>query len=197
MKHYFIIGILILILQSCTSHQKQNSPVLDENEKKADSFFPVTSFIKGQILILDSLPITPLQITTIKDKKDSTWLPKNELKDLLKPFLDPMINETNLRKYFNETKFQDQTLNAVTFTYDPIIKIPDSITLRHWDVYIEPETGKVAKVYLVKNLNEQNKSYTQQLTWHTDKLAKITTLLNKSDGSMELIKEVVFIWDFN
>jgi len=199
MKNYFIIGTIVLLLQCCNTGNKSNrpAPVSDPIEKKTDSFFPVTSFIKGQIIILDSLPVTPLLITTVKDKRDSSWLTKTGLKELLLPFITPVINETNLRKYFNETRFNDQTLNAVTFTYDPISTIPDSIALRHWDVYIEPETGKVTKVYLVKDLKNKNQIYTQQLTWQTDKHAKITTILNKPDGSMELIKEEVFIWSFN
>lgn len=197
MKRYSINVITLLVLFSCTNNNNQNPLAPDKNKKVEDSFFPVTSFIKGQIYTLDSLPVTPLQLTTSLGKTDSAWLPKSELKQLLLPFLNPQINETNQKEYFKETKFNDQTLNAITFTYDLIHSIPDSIPLRHWDVYIEPETGKVIKVYLVKILKEGKQNYTQQLTWQTDKMAKITTLLNKPDGSKELIKEVVCIWDFN
>lgn len=197
MKKYCIIAITILVLPGCTNNSKQTSIPTDINEKKTDSFFPVTSFIKGQLITLDSLPVTPLQLTTIKEKTDSIWLPKKELKPLLLPFLTPVINETNFTKYFKETIFNDQTLNAVTFTYDPISIIPDSISLRHWDVYVDPETGNVIKVYIVKKIKENNQIFTQQLTWQTNKLAKISTILNKPDGNMELLKEVVFIWNFN
>ena len=98
--------------------------------------------------------------------------------------------------YFTETKFKDQTLNAITFTYDPSQTIPDTISLRHWDVYVNPETGNVEKVYIVKTIKEQGANFTQQLTWQTDKLIKITTILNTADGNQELLKEVVFIWNF-
>ncbi len=196
MKTFCTIAITILVLHSCTNNNKQTSPPDDINEKKTDSFFPVTSFIKGQIITLDSLPVTPLQITTIKEKTDSAWIPIAALKPLFLPFLTPEINETKFTKYFKETKFNDQTLNAITFTYDPINAIPDSLTLRHWDVYVDPETGNVIKVYIVKEIKENNQIFTQQLTWQTDKLAKISTILNKPDGNMELLKEVVFIWAF-
>ncbi len=197
MKKYGITGAFFLILFSCTNNNDRSVTAPDINAHANDSFFPVTSFIKGQIFILDSLPVTPLQITTRQNKMDSVWLPKNELKSLFKPFLDPIISETNYKVFFKETRFNDQTINAITFTYDPINPLPDSIKLRHWDVYINPETGKVMKVYLVKILNENNQSYTQQLTWQTDKLAKISTILNKPDGTMALLEEVVLIWNFN
>jgi hypothetical protein len=167
-----------------------------EKKTTVDSFFPVTSYLKGQIITLDSLPITPLQITTIKGKSDSVWIQKNDLKKLLAPFLSAIINETNLVTFFTETKFNDQTLNAITFTYDPSRIIPDSISLRHWDVYVNPETGIVEKVYIVKNSKEDKNNLTQQLTWKSNEMAKITTILNKEDGNQELLKEVVYTWKF-
>ncbi|MBC7889393.1 MAG: hypothetical protein H7Z13_16060 [Ferruginibacter sp.] len=195
MKKYCITALSIFILQSCSHSNKRTAPPRD-TIAATDSFFPVTSFIKGQIITLGSLPVTPLQLTTINEKTDSLWIPKKELMPLLLPFLTPVINETNFTKYFKETKFKDQTINAITFTYDPINIIPDSITLRRWDVYIDPETGNVIKVFIVKNIKEYNQIFTQQLTWKANKLAKITTILNKPGGDSELIKEVVFIWDF-
>ena len=196
MKTFCTIAITILAIHGCTNDNKRTGPPDDTIEIKAGSFFPVTSFVKGQIITLDSLPVTPLQITTIKEKKDSAWISKVALKPLFLPFLTPEINETNLTKYFKETKFKDQTLKAITFTYDPINTIPDSITLRHWDVYVDPEKGNVIKVYIVKEIKENNQIFTQQLTWQTDKLAKISIILNKPNGNMELLKEVVFIWGF-
>ncbi len=197
MKKYHFISITIFILQGCSQNNQPSNPVSDNIEKKADSFFPVTSFIKGQIFTLDSLPVTPLALTTIKGKTDSAWIPKEKIKPLLHPFLTPVINETNLTQYFKETRFNDQTLNAVTFTYDPVNTVPDSIALRHWDVYVDPETGNVMKVYIVKQIKDNNQSYTQQLTWQTNKQAKIVTILIKPDGSMDLVKEVVYTWDFS
>jgi hypothetical protein len=194
MNKSILPAICLLVLNGCYNINNQTNT--SENKKTAASFFPVTSFIKGQITILDSLPVTPLQITTAKGKVDSVWITKNELKILLQPFLTPLITETNLVEFFTETKFKDETLNAITFTYDPSRVIPDSIPLRHWDVYVHPETGNVEKVYIVKNIQEQGQLFTQQLTWQTNKMVKITSILNTKDGNQALLKEVVFIWNF-
>ncbi len=40
-----------------------------------------------------------------------------------------------------------------------------SINLSSWNVYINPISGKVTKIYIVKNIKENNQSITQQLTW--------------------------------
>ena len=194
MNKYVIIAVCLFILNGCFNNSIKMNPI--EKKTTVDSFFPVTSYLKGQIITLDSLPITPLQITTIKGKSDSVWIQKNDLKKLLAPFLSAIINETNLVTFFTETKFNDQTLNAITFTYDPSRIIPDSISLRHWDVYVNPETGIVEKVYIVKNSKEDKNNLTQQLTWKSNEMAKITTILNKEDGNQELLKEVVYTWKF-
>ena len=196
MKKYCLAAITLLIFLGCSNNNKRADASAIDSKNKIDSFFPVTSFIKGQILVLDSLPVNPLQLTISAKKNDSVWITKKELKPLLQPFLTPVITETNLTKYFKETRFNDQTLNAITFTYDPVGILPDSIALRHWDIYINPETGFVTKIYLVKQFTENNQSLTQQLTWQTDKQAKISTIVNKPDGNMELVKEVLFIWNF-
>ncbi|MEO6733266.1 MAG: hypothetical protein ABIN01_18730 [Ferruginibacter sp.] len=196
MTKYGIITIVALVFYSCTSNNKQTTNPALPSEKITDSFFPVTSFIKGQMIILDSLPITPLRLTTIKQHTDSAWLPKKDVRAVLAPFLVPEINQTNFTNHFTETKFKDQTLNAITFTYDPKTTVPDSIALRHWDVYIDPEKGDVMKIYIVKKVKENKRVLTQQLTWQTNKLARITTILNKPDGNMELVEEMVLIWDF-
>lgn len=198
-KIYFPAIILVFSCNSATISNAASSTVADLGVEKVkkDSFFPVTSFIKGQLLTLDSLQVTPLHITTVNGKTDSVWVKKNELPSLLKDFISPEIKETNLTGYFKETSFKDQTINAITFTYDPSSVLPDSIALRHWDVYIEPETGKVAKIYLVKQVNEKDRSITQQLTWKTGKWASINTLLNAPNGNSSLIKTEKFTWNFN
>jgi hypothetical protein len=202
MKKIFF-PILLFVVASCNNNNEntansttgQPSPAISESKK--DSFFPVTSFIKGQILSFDSLLVTPLHTTAINDKIDSVWLKQHALIPLLEDFLSPEIKETNLTPFFKETSFNDQTINAVTFTYDPSTTLPDSISLRHWDVYIDPESGKISKIYMVKQLKEKEGNITRQLTWKTGKWAAINTILNKADGTTVLLKAEKFIWNFN
>ena len=196
MKKLLFPVIIILVVIGCTNNKTSTTATVI-SETKNDSFFPLTSFLKVQMITLDSLLVTPLHTITIDNKTDSVWLKKNELTPLLISFLSPEIKETNLIKYFKETSFNDQTLNAITFTYDPITALPDSISLRNWDIYIDPVSGKILKVYIVKQVKENEDIITQQLTWKTNKWASVTTLLNKPTGNAQLLKEEKFIWNFN
>ena len=198
-KIFFCIGVMCVIF-SCNNKSEQVNSVADTTTEKDSvkvTFFPVTSFLKGQLLVLDSLPVTVLQIKTAGKKTDSTWVKRESIRPILQPFISQEIDANNLTAFFKQTKFNDQTVEAITFTYEPVGALPDSITLRHWDVYIQPETGKVKKVYLLKQLDKEGKKYTQQLTWQTDDWAKIVTILNNPDGSSEVESEVKLVWNFN
>ena len=87
----------------------------------------------------------------------------------------------------------DQTLDAITYTYDPSGPLPESMKLSHWDVYVNPTTGKVKRIYMVKTIGDT----TLQLTWVSSKWCKINTIITKPDGNTELAKEEKFVWSFD
>jgi len=203
MKKCFYILTTTIFLFSCGA-KKNDSSVQSNNVDTANtvadtavSFFPVTSFIQGQMIQFDSMAITPLLISTVHDKADSQWIKREQLRPLLQSFLTPVINETNLVKYFKETKFNDQTVGAITLTYDPVTTLPDSIPLSNWNVYVDPKKGTVNKVYIVKHITENGQSIIQQLIWQTGEFAQITEILNKPDGSFEIIRQDKYIWNFD
>jgi hypothetical protein len=199
MKKIFFITAIAGCILGCANKKTTEAtlPINNDDTEAKASFFPVTSFLQGQMLQFDSLAVTPLHITKIHEKTDSEWIKREQLKSFLQPFLSPLITETNLTQYFKESKFNDQTINAITLSYDPIKQLPDSINILTWNVYIKPETGFVTKVYMVKRINKDGQNIVQQLIWQTDNYAQLTEILNKPDGSSELLKEEKFIWNFN
>ncbi len=208
MKKLLILVSLTAFLFSCNNNStntatpnNSDSTQVDSTQEKPVAFFPVTDFLKGQLLALDSIPFTPLLYTTINGETDSAWLKKEQLKTFFAPFFTITIDSTNLLTYFKETKFNDQTVNAITLMYEPSKQLPDSMQLRKWNVYIDPVTGKVRSLYIEKEYKESSlsngQSYTQQLFWTTDKSAKIITILNQPDGTSTVVKEEKIIWDDN
>ena len=182
------------LVYSChqTSKEKEKQSAVEITEPI--EFFPVTAYLKGQLAEIRSRGITPLKYTLIGDHTDSAWLKPEELNTACMEFLQPKIDTTNLVPLFFEKKFLDQTIAAYTFTYDPIGTLPDSINLKHWDVYINPETGKVKRIYMVKKMGA-NKIL--QLTWLSDKWCKITTIIELPDGQSAVEKEEKITWDFD
>jgi hypothetical protein len=190
MTRYFLIAT-ILFLNACNNNEEKTAPVIDTTAAEKPSFFPVTSYLKGQIHEIKEKGITPIKYTTINNHTDSVFVPFAELNEALKEFLHPEIDSANLTPFFTESKFLDQSINAFTFTYEPKPQVPDSITLTHWDVYIEPEISKVKRIYLVKKAG-QNK--TLQLTWQSNQWCKTTTIVTNLNGTTAVEKEEKISW---
>jgi hypothetical protein len=181
-----------IVLFSCSGDSKQVSAAAAKTAE-SQKFFPVTDFLKGEMKNISSKGVNPLRVTTTGNQHDSAWLKLEELGTVLNEFVTPVVDSTNLISLFTETKFLDQTLNTYTFTYSPSGKLPDTMQLQRWDVYVDPETGTVKKVYMLKNSGDK----TLQLTWQTGKWCKITTLAKKPDGNTGVEKEESIIWDFS
>ena len=154
------------------------------------SFFPVTDYINGQIR---EIQVNPIRYVTIKGHTDSSWLQVEQFNEAFSDFTHPRIDSLNLVPWFKETRFMDKTVDAFTFTYEPFGAVPDSLQLQRWDVYVDPKTEKVRRIFLVKSAG-QNK--TRQLTWQGGKWCKIVDIIHKTDGTSEVEKEIKISWDF-
>lgn len=196
MKIVYFLFLSLIVLINCTQPQKTNTTSANTNVvDSADNFFPVTSFIKGEILQIKSGGITPIKKTLINKKLDSTWLKMTAIDSMLTAFTFPTIDTANCKPFFEEKKFLDQTLNAFTFTYAPKVGISNSFAFTKWDVYVSPETQKVTRVYLVKK--EGSKSILQ-LTWQAGKWCKIVKLTdNTGNKNYTIEKEETISWSYN
>lgn len=194
MKPINTILIFLLFFSSCHD-SKHNMPVEDKTtvESEKASFFPVTDFLKGQIFEIKKIGINPLKITRFKNKLDSVWLKTEDLDNEFEIFLSPEIDTTNLAGLFMEKKFLDQTIDAFTFTYDPIKILPDSFLLQRWDVYIDPNSNTVKRIYMIKKTPDHK---TIQLTWQTNLSCRIVQIANDLKGNEYVEKEVTIKWDF-
>lgn len=188
------IFCFFLIFSGCHTSPKAVVPTVDSTGDNP-SIFPVTDFLMGQLLEIDSMETTPLKITIQNGKIDSVWIKREDIRPAAAPFLTPVIDSSRMSSFFSGKSFLDQTINAYTFTYEPKIKLPDSISLRHWDVYISPQTNTITRVYLVKEAVDSNVKTTTQLTWFSNKWFSMRTI-TQTPGKQPVIKEEKMIWNF-
>jgi len=186
----FLVPAFFTFFTACSG--KTNNAPSTNNSTQTENIFPVTDFLKGQLRILDSMGVTPLKIISANGKTDSVWLKREDIRKNATPFLQPVIDSANMYALFSEKSFLDQTINAFTFSYDPKNRLPDSIKLTHWDVYTDPQTNSIARIYLVK----ENADTTSQLTWLVNKWYSIRTIIQLPNGQPQ-IKEEKIIWDFD
>lgn len=186
---WFILPFFIIYFTACS--EKKNNAVSANNSTQTENIFPVTEFLKGQLRIIDSMGVTPLKIISANGRTDSIWLKREDIRKNAIPFLTPVIDSASMYSLFSEKSFLDQTINAFTFSYDPKKKLPDSIKITHWDVYMNPETNSIDRIYIVK----ENDDTTKQLTWVVNKWYSIRTI-SQLPNAQPKIKEEKMIWDF-
>ena len=191
----FLLTICFLFFTACHSNETPGSVAI-KTSADITNIFPVTSFIRAQLKELDTMPVTPLLLTTRAGKTDSTWLKRADIRKKAVPFLSPEIDSVSMHSLFKESSFLDQTINAYTFSYDPKNKLPDSIHLTHCDVYMNPQTNLVERIYMVKENDSATQNVTTQLTWLVNKWYSIRTI-TQIPGQQAMIKEEKMIWDFD
>jgi hypothetical protein len=182
------------MLFACKSREIKSISVKENpGTEISNDFFPVTLFIRGQIVEMRNSGINPLKITTKGNHTDSAWLKVEELENAFADFLTPTIDSAGMWKFFTENKFLDQSLDVYTFTYEPKTELPDSLKLRRWDVYINPKNNSVKRIYIEKTNGASN---TLQLTWQSNEWGKIVTFSLDKSGKEVLQKEEIIKWKF-
>lgn len=193
MLNRFLLATLLLS-SACNNNSKV--PVSKETSvtpqiiigDTVTNFFPVTSYLKGEIFGIKASGITPVKKTIVGKMIDSVYLKEADFEKTFSVFLFPTIDTSNLKNTFTEKRFLDQTLNAFTFTYDPTNVKNNNFAFTHWDVYVDPETNKVKRIYLTKNIDTDTQLL---LTWQSGKWCKIVTVKNAS-----IVKEEKISWSY-
>jgi hypothetical protein len=188
-----IFSIAVISCKSKSDRAAQTASFKHEEPKEEARFFPVTTYIRGQIVEIKKNHINPLLIINKANKSDSVWLKTSDFDSAFKDFLLPNIDTANLISYFSESKFADQTINSYTFTYTPKIELPKDFTLQRWDVYINPANSNVRKIFMVKRISPTSE---MQLTWQSDFWCKTVIIETDKSGEQVVAKEQIITWNF-
>lgn len=194
----FLITLLIFsFFFSCKQKQSNtaSNQIVDTitQQEEKPIFFPVTEYFKGQLAEFRNRGINPIEYTGDPKHPDSSWIKSEDFEKAFKPFITPVIDSHRLSNKFEEKSFVDQTINSITFSYDPKQELSDSDEVRRWDVYVDPESQTIKRIYIVKKLPSGNM---QQLTWQAGKWAKIIELDPEKDGNAAIISQREIKWDF-
>lgn len=184
---------LVLIISSCYLISCNNdSP--DKNVVGAHDFFPVNSFLEGQVHLVDSLGLPVLKVTKDSSKPDTSLLSFEEFKSLAREFMEPGINEPSFKKFYKETSFADQSMPSITFTYSTLNK---DLVVQRVDVIIAPDpvlNDKVQTVYMENITSSGDTSVVKKMYWRTNKNFQIVSS-RQVPGQPAIFKQVKVIWD--
>ena len=185
---YFLT--LLILLVSCNQEKKENEKSTAKLTEEEAVFFPVTDFLKGQLIEIRERGIAPVFYQDKKGKMDSTWIKMDSLKGFVADFLSPSIDSFAMAKYYTSKKFFDQTLGRIKLTYEANKFLPKSNPWLSWNVYIDPEKGTVDKIYLVKSVSPNQKLL---LNWNCKTQCSITGIEEdeKTKTTIVFRKEII------
>jgi len=188
MRYSTFILIFVCLISSCA--QKKSEKTTDDKSDVDASFFPVGNYLLGDIESIKHRGISPKYVHVKNGIYDSTFTQLQQIDSCLSDFLHPMIDSVSLNSMVKETKFYDESIESFTLSYDVQKDYFKKTTWRKWDVYINPETQKVDRLFLVKTISD---STIAQLTWIPQSFAKIVIINNQNSS---IVEEKTFIWNY-
>jgi len=188
MDRMLFILVTILLLSGCKN--KKN-----EDEKEA-SFFPVVSFIKGQVKNIDTSLYRIVKVETIDTTKQTSYIKREDFRKYAKDFLElPDIASSKWKDDYQETKMFDDALNQVILSYTTS---NEDAPVRREDVMLNPtnESGNSEVKNIIINTLEQGKdsSIERNMVWYAGKRFTIITKIQKANQP-EKIKKLEVIWN--
>ena len=188
MRNYLFIFIFVCLITSCSQNKSEKSTA-GQTDSDA-SFFPVGNYLLGDIESIKQNGISPKYFHIKNGISDSSFLQIENIKSNLTDFLSPLIDSASMNSWVKENKFYDESIESFTLSYDVQKDYFEKTAWRKWDVYINPESQKVDRIFLVKNISD---STIAQLTWIPTSYAKIVIINNKNSTVAE---EKTIIWNY-
>ena len=188
MRNYIFITIFVCLITSCSQNNSEKST---STKPESDaSFFPVGNYLLGDIASIKQIGISPKYIHFKNGISDSSFLQLQNIETNLSDFLSPMIDSIGMSSWVKESKFYDESIASFTLSYDVQKDYYEKTAWRKWDVYVDPESQKVDRIFLVKNISD---STIAQLTWIPKSYAKIVIINNQNSS---VVEEKTFNWNY-
>ena len=164
-----------------------------DQKKEPKDYIDVSSYLKGQLNYIDSVPFAFLKVNVQQDSifTDSQFISKEQVRAIIQPFLVKELEKENFEKNFKETSFADATIETVTITYEtenersPVSRV---------DIYVNPEKEMISQLYLIRHEHKGDSLFSQQLLWKHNKSFVLITARAKKNEPETIVTEKV-IWD--
>jgi hypothetical protein len=158
-------------------------------DNKDVSFFPIAGNINADLKELDSLPLGVNKYTTINDKTDTTTASKEELAAMAKQMITPDIGSPELKNFYKETVFYDNSSDFLTMSYTTE---SDKPVVRKIDVLIRQETSKLRSIYVEKLEQSNDSTINTRMVWTAGKSLQVITMTGHK--GKEANSTVKYMW---
>lgn len=181
------IVLLAILMAGCGQREQKKLP---EKDSDKPGIFPVTSFIQGQIYVVDSFQSITLRYITRDNKTDTSLISIPEFKKMAGQFFHPDFNDPSIAGFYKENSFADQSSKTVVFNYTTGNK---DLEIQRVDVVVDANVAlsdKVRSIYMEKQHRVLDTFFTEKLYWRTDRNFQIIRSRHVKDlpETMEITK---------
>lgn len=186
-----LIASVCIMLLTCSCGNNGSEPTQNAPEEK--SYFPIAEYVKGEVRIVDSLPVGIMKKIIRGSHKDSSFIERPEFHILANAFTGNDLEKSSLEAKYTEHSFMDQTTGYYTFTYQP--KEADA-PYQRIDVLVKPgaTSDKVSSIYLQKSSLLNDTSINERLFWKANTSFTITREKKYKD-QQPVVEQLLVIWD--
>jgi hypothetical protein len=188
MKPAFLLLGLLLCLAACRQKQQAQSPPVYRND--TIPFFPVKDFLESQVRKVDSIPYFLYAITEKEGQKDSAAVSREAFRQAMAAFLQYDISAPAVKKYYNESVFNDESTHSYTLHYATGNK---ALPVQTVDVLLSQDDQHVKRVFMTWVQNSGDSTVFNRLSWKTD--ASCTLVSSLGRGNKESVTETTWVWN--
>src|SRR5437764_8924227 len=164
MNRFVLMLFLVPALAGCKG--KKNKP-----EISATNFFPVPTYIRGELKRLDTASVPFTKIEIMNDRLDTAQITNKDVPQYAKDFLDlPDIASSNVKDDYEVSHLYDDIQGAFVFNF--ITK--EAHPLREENITVDPQPNAQGKndiksIYAKLEADSANGSVTKILLWEAGK----------------------------
>lgn len=175
---------------SCKSNKTAENK---DQTKGADTtkFFQLSQYFKSEIAAVNKTPFFIYKIDIINNKRDSTAITTSIFNHISSQFYKPDINDPQLKKYYKENIFFDETTKTFTISYSTENK---ELEIQNIDVLLQEDGETVKRIFIRKYYNYTDSSALEQLSWKTGESFQINRAIQKADNKEDTYQTMV-VWD--
>lgn len=188
MTRFFACLLFLVFMVGCkTKNKKPTVP--------AEQFFPVTSYLKGELSRMDTSLATFYKIETIDGKSDTVPIRNIDVKRYAADFATlPDISSEELKNDYEITHEYDDILNAFVFMFTTKEDHP----VRREDVVLDPapnEKGKndIISVFVERWDNRGDTAIRKNMLWKAGENFQVTTVTEA--GGIQKTKKLQVVWN--
>jgi hypothetical protein len=186
--HLTAFLLFVLIFGSCGNKEKVEK----------GSYFPVLSFIQGQVAHIDTSLYSIMKLNIIDSSRvDTIYIPREQVRSLAKDFLElPDLSEKKYEKRYKESKAYDETMNRLIIIYEPNDK--ENEVIQREELVVTPDfaggDGTIRNVIVDYLLSSKDSSVQKRMLWQADRSFQVTTI-KQLPGKPETISTTRITWN--